>query len=57
MKYSEEDILNEIIIGYRKVIDDRYQYENLKVKYKLPDSINASIVKEVKYFFLNYIFL
>jgi len=57
VKYSEEDILNEIIIGYRKVIDDRYQYENLKVKYKLPDSINASIVKEVKYFFLNYIFL
>lgn len=56
MELSEEEILNEVIIGYRKVIDDRYQYENLKTNYELPESIDEAIVNEIKYFFLNYIY-
>ncbi|RNC84144.1 MAG: hypothetical protein ED556_11840 [Winogradskyella sp.] len=56
MNLSKEDILNEIIVGYRQVIDQRYQFQNLKKRYKLPESIDEPIVEDIKYFFLNYIY-
>lgn len=38
---SDQAILDEVIIGYRKAIEDRYQYEYLNAKYELPESFGA----------------
>ena len=56
MKLSEEHVLNEIVKGYRTVIDERYQYNSIKEKYSLPNSVDDAIIEEVKQFFLVYIY-
>lgn len=53
---SKESILKEIIIGYRKVIDQRYQYENLLQHYDIPESVTEHTVNKLKDFFLSYIY-
>lgn len=52
----EEKILNDIIIGYRKWIDERYRYESLSKKYDLPDSIDEAKVEQLRSFFLDNIY-
>ncbi|WP_397446827.1 hypothetical protein [Polaribacter sp. R77954] len=52
----KETILNEIIIGYRNLIKDRYQYHLLKKKYDFPDTINQDIVNDIKNYFLTYVY-
>lgn len=53
---SKENILKEVIIGYRNVIYQRYQYPSLQKKFRLPDSINEETVKQLRDYFLNYIY-
>lgn len=53
---SEDLVLNEIIIGYRKVIDKRYEYEILKDNYNIPNTINKKTVNELKNYFLTYVY-
>ncbi|PQJ78168.1 hypothetical protein [Polaribacter porphyrae] len=53
---SKKVILNEIIIGYRNVIEERYQYNTLKEKYDLPKTINKDIVNNIKTYFLTYVY-
>ena len=53
---SKENILNEVIIGYRNVIYQRYQYPSLQKKFRLPDSINEETVNQLREYFLNYIY-
>ncbi len=53
---SREKILNEIILGYRNVIEKRYQYKILKDKYDFPKTINEDIVNDIKTYFLTYIY-
>lgn len=53
---SREKILNEIILGYRNVIEERYQYKILKDKYDFPKTINEDIVNDIKTYFLTYIY-
>ena len=33
---TRDKVLEEVIIGYRNVVSQRYQYENLEKKYRLP---------------------
>lgn len=56
MKNSKEDILKEIIISYRNIIEQRYDYDNLSEIYELPKSINKEIVEEIKHYFLEYVY-
>ena len=53
---SKEILLNEIIIGYRNLIEERYQYNLLKEKYDLPESINEEVVQDIKDYFLTYVY-
>ena len=53
---SKEILLNEIIIGYRNLIEERYQYNLLKEKYDLPESINEEVVQDIKNYFLTYVY-
>jgi len=51
-----EKILKEIIEGYRNIIYQRYQYQNIKNKYEIPESINEETVNLIRNYFLNYIY-
>ena len=53
---SKEILLNEIIIGYRNLIEERYQYNQLKQKYDFPETINEEVVLNIKHYFLTYIY-
>lgn len=53
---SEKEILNEIIIGYRKFIDERYEYKRLSKKYDLPNSFDEERVARFKDYFLDNIY-
>lgn len=56
MKRSNDQILKPLIKGYRNVIDERYQLQNLNNKYELPEGVDEYVVEEIKLFFLNYIY-
>lgn len=53
---AREEILKEIIEGYRNTIYQRYQYQNIKDKYRIPDSINEETVNQLRNYFLNYMY-
>lgn len=55
-KYTEKEILNEVILGYRKIIKDRYQYDTLNKKYDLPPSFNEARISLFRDYFLAYIY-
>ena len=49
-------VLNEIIIGYRKVIKERYLFDVLKTKYDLPKTVTKSMVDDIRNYFLTYVY-
>lgn len=53
---TNKDILDEVILGYRKVIEDRYQYDSLHKKYDLPAFFNEARISLFRDYFLNYIY-
>lgn len=53
---TEKQIFKEIITGYREVIQQRYQYQNLKDKYDLPNSFDQEKVALFRNYFLDYIY-
>ncbi|MFT6321304.1 MAG: hypothetical protein ACJAT4_002234 [Granulosicoccus sp.] len=55
-KDKKSQILENVIIGYRKVVDDRYQYKNLKDRKGFPDSFTEQRVEKFKSYFLNYVY-
>jgi hypothetical protein len=55
-KDEKSQILGNVIIGYRKVVDDRYQYKNLKDRKGFPDSFTEQRVEKFKSYFLNYVY-
>ena len=55
-KPNKEEILKEIIRGYRNSIRERYQYEKLKEHYQFPKSISKETVVGFRDFFLDYIY-
>lgn len=55
-KLTHQEILNEVILGYRKVIEDRYQYDALRQKYDLPPFFNEARISLFRNYFLDYIY-
>ncbi|UAM99568.1 hypothetical protein K8354_07120 [Polaribacter litorisediminis] len=53
---SKELLLNDIILGYRNLIAERYEYKDLKEKYDFPKTINEKVVNDIKTYFLTYIY-
>ena len=49
-------VLNEVILGYRLVIKERYQFDNLNSKYELPASFDESRINQFRNYFLEYIY-
>ncbi len=55
-KHTQKEILAEVILGYRKVIKDRYQYDTLHQKYDLPPFFTAARISLFRDYFLDYIY-
>ena len=53
---TTQKYLYEVIIGYRKIIESRYQYETIIEKYELPLSFDEQKVAQLREYFLNYIY-
>jgi len=53
---NKQEILNEVIKGYRTVIQDRYQYDTLKEKYDLSKFFNEERISLFREYFLDYIY-
>lgn len=50
------EILEEVIIGYRKLIDHRYEYDNISQQYQVPASFDKERVELFKNYFLDYMY-
>lgn len=53
---SQNTILNAVIIGYRRNIQNRYQYTKLTENYILPETITEDTVNAIKTYFLEYVY-
>lgn len=53
---NKQQVLQEIIKGYRNTISERYQYEKIKAKYDIPESIDEEMVNELRSYFLTNIY-
>ena len=53
---TRDKILQEIIEGYRNTIYQRYQYQNIKETYGIPESISEETVNQLRNYFLNYMY-
>jgi len=53
---SDKEILNEIIVGYRKVIKDRYQYKKIQGNYNLPSYLDKNRINTFRDYFLESIY-
>jgi hypothetical protein len=53
---TRQEVLEEIIEGYRNTIYQRYQYQIIKDKYRLPESINEETVNQLRNYFLDYMY-
>lgn len=50
-KQTDKEILNGVIIGFRNLIAERYQYDNIRSKYEIPESFDAERVDRYRHFF------
>ena len=53
---AHKEIKNEVILGYRKVILERYDYAILKDRDDLPHSFTEDRINAFKDYFLNYLY-
>ncbi len=53
---ARAEILEAIIKGYRNTIYQRYQYQNIKDTYVIPESINEETVHQLRNYFLHYMY-
>lgn len=49
---EQNQVLNEIILGYRKVIEERYDYKNIQFRSDFPTVFNEESVDKFKNYFL-----
>ncbi len=52
----EKKILKAVIVGYRHVIETRYDYERLAEKYDLPAQFNEARIAEIRNFLLEHLY-
>ena len=55
-KISDKEILDGVVIGFRNLINDRYQFENIKNKYDIPESFDEERVTRYRTFFLEQVY-
>lgn len=55
-KNQNKEVLDSIIIGYRELIKERYQYQYLQSRYDIPSSFDAKKIDEFRDYFLNHIY-
>lgn len=53
---SEKETLQQVIRGYRKVIEQRYQYDAIQAKYELPEGFDEERVQVFRDYFLEYMY-
>ena len=53
---TDKEILDGVIVGFRNLINDRYQYNNIKDKYEIPDSFDEERVARYRTFFLEQVY-
>ena len=53
---DHKEVSSAIISGYQKVISDRYQYNRIKTKYFIPESITEDRFNQLRNYFLEYIY-
>ena len=54
--HARKEVLHEVIIAYRNVIEERYNFKNITEAYEIPDSFNEERVTIFRDFFLNHIY-
>jgi hypothetical protein len=52
----QEDILKDVIEGYRNTVSERYQYQRIKDNYEIPETVDKETVDAIRTYFLNYIY-
>ncbi len=53
---GDKELLDGVIIGFRNLINDRYQYAALKERYELPDSLDEQRMTLYRDFFLQQVY-
>lgn len=53
---TQQEILNGVIIGFRKLVQDRYQYEKIVAKYDIPESFDEERMNRYRDFFLEQMY-
>lgn len=53
---SDKEILNGVIIGFRNLISERYQYDNISTNYEIPASFDEARVDLYREFFLEQVY-
>ncbi|MBP9152021.1 MAG: hypothetical protein KBF73_07030 [Flavobacteriales bacterium] len=53
---TDKEILDGVIIGFRKLINERYQFDSLKAKYELPDAFDEQRMILYRDFFLHQVY-
>lgn len=51
---DQELVLNNIILGYRNIIKEKYDYKNLQKRSDFPDAYTEEIALKIKNYFLDY---
>lgn len=50
---TEKEVLEEVILAYRRLVEKRYKYDRIQEKYTLPASFDEARMKVFKDFFLS----
>lgn len=53
---NREDILPDIIEGYRDSVRERYQYHTIKLEYDIPESLKEETVNKLREYFLHNLY-
>lgn len=53
---NTDKVSQEIIIGYRKLVEERYQFNKLIKKYDLPETVTEDDINNVRDYFLTYVY-
>ena len=53
---SETELLNEVIVAYRKMLEKRYQYDSICELFHVPESFTRERVDQFRNYFLDYVY-
>lgn len=53
---NQKAILEAIIVAYRQLIEDRYQYDILRQKYPAAEQFGEERINRFRHYFLNYVY-